>query len=41
MTYSTKDTGINAAVYYKNEEKKKKRKKTNTKTARNPKESYI
>lgn len=41
MTYSTKETGINAAVYYKNEEKKKKRKKTNTKTARNPKESYI
>lgn len=40
MTYSTKETGINAAVYYKNEEKKK-RKKTNTKTARNPKESYI
>lgn len=39
MTYSTKETGINAAVYYKNEEKKKK--KTNTKTARNPKESYI
>lgn len=39
MTYSTKETGINAAVYYKNEEKKKK--KTNTETARNPKESYI
>jgi len=36
MTYSTKETGINAAVYYKNEEKKKK-KENQHKNSKEPK----